>query len=66
MGAYGKHSSRLRHFEGIKLVTNLKETKEAKCKLESRWSLSIVCEYGPKSTDLQITNYLLNKHQAIG
>ena len=32
MGAYGEHSSRLRNFEGIKLVTNLKETKEAKCK----------------------------------
>ena len=24
-------SSRLRNFEGFKLVTNLKETKEAKC-----------------------------------
>ena len=32
MGAYGEHSSRLRNFEGFKLVTNLKETKEAKCK----------------------------------
>ena len=31
MGAYGEHSSRLRNFEGFKLVTNLKETKEAKC-----------------------------------
>ena len=33
MGANGEHSSRLRNFEGLKLVTNLKETKEAKCKL---------------------------------
>ena len=33
MGANGEHSSRLRNFEGFKLVTNLKETKEAKCKL---------------------------------
>ena len=33
MGAYGEHSSRLRNFEGFKLVTNLKETKEAKCKV---------------------------------
>ena len=32
IGAYGEHSSRLRNFEGFKLVTNLKETKEAKCK----------------------------------
>ena len=32
MGAYGEHSSRLCNFEGFKLVTNLKETKEAKCK----------------------------------
>ena len=32
MGAYGEHSSRLRNFEGFKLVTNLKETKDAKCK----------------------------------
>ena len=31
MGAYGEHSSRLRNFEGFKLVSNLKETKEAKC-----------------------------------
>ena len=31
MGAYGEHSSGLRNFEGFKLVTNLKETKEAKC-----------------------------------
>ena len=27
-----KTAQRLRNFEGIKLVTNLKETKEAKCK----------------------------------
>ena len=33
MGAYGEHSSRLRNFEGFKLVTYLKETKEAKCNL---------------------------------
>ena len=33
MGAYGEHSSRLRNFEGFKLVTNLRETKEAKCKI---------------------------------
>ena len=33
MGAYGEHSSRLRNFEGFKLVTNLKEIKEAKCKI---------------------------------
>ena len=33
MGAYGEYSSRLRNFGGLKLVTNLKETKEAKCKL---------------------------------
>ena len=32
MGAYGEYSSRLRNFRGFKLVTNLKETKEAKCK----------------------------------
>ena len=32
MGAYGEDSSRLRNFGGFKLVTNLKETKEAKCK----------------------------------
>ena len=29
---YGEDSSPLRIFEGFKLVTNLKETKEAKCK----------------------------------
>ena len=29
-GGYGEDSSRLRNFEGFKLVTNLKETKEAK------------------------------------
>ena len=34
MGAYGEHSSRLRNFGGFKLVTNLKETKKAKCKVE--------------------------------
>ena len=33
MGDYGEHSSRLRNFEGFKLVTNLKETKEAKCNI---------------------------------
>ena len=33
MGAYGEYSSRLRNFGGFKLVTNLTETKEAKCKL---------------------------------
>ena len=33
MGAYGEHSSRLRNFEGFKLVTNLKETKEANDKI---------------------------------
>ena len=32
MGAYGDDSSRLRNFWGFKLVTKLKETKEAKCK----------------------------------
>ena len=32
MGAYGEYSSRLLNFGGFKLVTNLKETKEAKCK----------------------------------
>ena len=32
-GTYGEHSSPLRNFEGFKLVTILKETKEAKCKL---------------------------------
>ena len=39
MGAYGEHSSRLRNFEGFKLVTNLKEKKEAKCKntAELQW-----------------------------
>ena len=31
-GGYGEDSSGLRNFEGFKLVTNLKETKEAKCK----------------------------------
>ena len=31
-GGYGEDSSRLCNFEGFKLVTNLKETKEAKCK----------------------------------
>ena len=36
MGAYGEHSSRLGNFEGFKLVTNLKETKDAKCKVWSR------------------------------
>ena len=34
-GGYGKDSSLLRNFEGFKLVTNLKETKEAKCKYKS-------------------------------
>ena len=34
MGAYGEHSSRLRNFEGFKLVTNQKETKDAKCKID--------------------------------
>ena len=38
MGAYGEHSSQLRNFEGFKLVINLKETKEAKCKV--RWNFS--------------------------
>ena len=38
-GGYGEDSSRLRNFEGFKLVTNLKETKEAKCKdmAQPRW-----------------------------
>ena len=31
MGAYGEDCSRLRNFEGFNLVTNLKETKQAKC-----------------------------------
>ena len=31
MGGYGEYSSRLRNFGGFDLVTNLKETKEAKC-----------------------------------
>ena len=30
---YGEDSSRLCNFEGFKLVTNLKETKGAKCNL---------------------------------
>ena len=34
MRAYGEYSSRLRNFGGFKLVTNLKETKEAKCKFQ--------------------------------
>ena len=33
MGAYGEDCSRLRNFGGFKLVTNLKETKEAKCNM---------------------------------
>ena len=33
MGAYGEDSSRSRNFVGFELVTNLKETKEAKCKV---------------------------------
>ena len=35
MGAYDEYSYRLRNLGGggFKLVTNLKETKEAKCKL---------------------------------
>ena len=32
MGAYGEYSSMLCNFGGFKLVTNLEETKEAKCK----------------------------------
>ena len=37
-GGYGEDSSRLRNFEGFKLDTNLKETKEAKCKkYEMQW-----------------------------
>ena len=32
-GGYGEDSSRLRNFEGFKLVTNLKKTKEVKCNL---------------------------------
>ena len=40
MGAYGEHSSRLRNFEGFKLVTNMKETKEAKCNYLSRAAIS--------------------------
>ena len=46
MGAYGEHSSRLRNFEGFKLVTNLKETKEAKCK------------FSYTATDLQFSSFL--------
>ena len=30
-GGYGEDSSRLCNFEGFKLVTNLKQTKDAKC-----------------------------------
>ena len=41
MGAYGEYSSRLCNFGGFKLVTNLEETKEAKCK--SRYSSSASC-----------------------
>ena len=37
MGAYGEHSSRLCNFEGFKLVTNLKKTKEAKCNVLYRF-----------------------------
>ena len=51
MGAYGEHSSRLRNFEGFKLVTNLKETKEAKCNepvlqlcmAHKTWSNLVIC-----------------------
>ena len=43
MGAYGEHSSRLRNFEGFKLVTNLKETKEAKCNLGLRFQ-NVCCD----------------------
>ena len=32
IGAYGEYCSLLRNFGGFKLVTNLKETMEAKCK----------------------------------
>ena len=32
-GGYREDSSLLCNFEGFKLVTNLKETKEAKCKI---------------------------------
>ena len=32
-GGYGEDSSRLCNFEGFKLVTNLRETKEAKCNI---------------------------------
>ena len=48
MGAYGEHSSRLRNFEGFKLVTNLKETKEAKCNVLLLVLTGImVAHYGP-------------------
>ena len=43
MGAYGEHSSRLRNFEGFKLVTNLKETKEVKCNF-AYFSMKTCCE----------------------
>ena len=36
MGAYGEDSSRLRNFGGFKLVSNLKETKEAKCNTDDQ------------------------------
>ena len=40
-GGYGEDSSRLRNFEGFKLVTNLKETKEAKC--NDTWACPCRC-----------------------
>ena len=33
MGAYGEYSSQSRNLGGFKLVTNPKETKEAKCNI---------------------------------
>ena len=52
MGAYGEHSSRLRNFEWLKLVTNLKETKEAKCKLDYQVS---ICSLIPPATAISKT-----------
>ena len=62
---YGEHSSRLRNFEGFKLVTTLTETKEAKCKtryhslskafsksMKTRYSFCCCFTYNSKVQDL--------------
>ena len=46
MGVYGEDCSRLRNFGGFKLVTNPKETKEAKCKYMTRPGIE------PRTSDL--------------